>query len=978
MRRRLFAVFSAATALILILFPSLASAGANRQDTTPSTEVSRILEVLSPEERVGQLFVATFQGTSVEPGTAIHTLITRHHLGGVVLTAASDNFDDSAPVSEGAAALTAALQQTANEAAHPAADENGAAPTPTASMYVPLLIGIQHEGNGASGSEIYSGLTPLPSAMALGATWNPEHARLAGDIVGAELSAIGINLLLGPDLDVLLNPRPANLGDVGVRSFGGNGYWVGRMGRAYLEGVKSGSAGRVAVIAKHYPGLGSSDRDVSSGIPTVNQSAAALATNDLPPFQAVANPAADSDVVIDGLLAAHARYTAFQGAVSSATRPLNLDGQALGELLRKPAFANWRASGGLIMSDRLGTPGLRLYYDPTGATFPAFNIARDALLAGNDLLFVGDFGLNPPTDEFDTIVNTIALFVQKYEEDPAFAERVDAAAARILELKLRLYGEYSIERVTPNVPLDDVGRRSQDVFAIARDSVTLLSPSSSELANRLPQQPVRGEQVVFITDTLAAAQCSTCIPHDEFGASALQFAVTRLYGAGGSSQIRSTDLSSFSFDELDDFMSGVPLAPTETPIVEEPTPAEGATGEADASPEPVETAEPKLALGDALAEAEWIVFALRDIPADTVESNPLRRFLAERPDLLAGKKVVVFAFGAPYLLDTTEVAQLSAYYGLYSHSAPFVEVAARVLFGEVTPAGAAPVTVSSTSYDLARQLAPAQDQPFDVFAQLPDQGAATEPTPGEATPTDLEQPEGTPAAAPVVPEGTTATISTSSLIDQNGHVVPDGTGVDFFVRNLAEGGLTQAFAHGTTIGGVAQATLVLDRTGRQEIWAESGAAVSSPLQIEVFVSAPEGTPTIIFETVTPQPTSTSAPPTQTAPAPTATPTPVAEIATEEPPPTVEVRDLLSALLALVVFGAAGWRISNSDGRAISAGVKIVLAVAIGVGAGYNYYALQLPGWAVLDELGSLGPTFTAWAGGGIGLLVGSAWLRRSR
>ena len=65
-----------------------------------------------------------------------------------------------------------------------------------------------------------------------------------------------------------------------------------------------------------------------------------------------------------------------------------MDAAALGEVLRMAQFAEWRQQGGVIMSAPLGRRGVRRYYDPTGTTFPAFEIARDALLAGNDVLFL--------------------------------------------------------------------------------------------------------------------------------------------------------------------------------------------------------------------------------------------------------------------------------------------------------------------------------------------------------------------------------------------------------------------------------------------------------------------------------------------------------------------------------------------------------------------------------------------------------------
>jgi beta-N-acetylhexosaminidase len=106
--------------------------------------------------------------------------------------------------------------------------------------------------------------------MAIGATWVPDLARQVGFVAGSELSALGINLLLGPSLDVLESPREQG-GDLGVRSFGGDPFWVGEMGKAYISGVHEGSTGRIAVISKHFPGYGSSDRLPEEEVATVRK-----------------------------------------------------------------------------------------------------------------------------------------------------------------------------------------------------------------------------------------------------------------------------------------------------------------------------------------------------------------------------------------------------------------------------------------------------------------------------------------------------------------------------------------------------------------------------------------------------------------------------------------------------------------------------------------------------------------------------------
>jgi beta-N-acetylhexosaminidase len=59
---------------------------------------------------------------------------------------------------------------------------------------------------------------------------------------------------------------------LGTHVFGGDPYWTGVMGRAYVEGVRAGAENRLAVVARSFPGKGSSDRSVDVEVPTVRRS----------------------------------------------------------------------------------------------------------------------------------------------------------------------------------------------------------------------------------------------------------------------------------------------------------------------------------------------------------------------------------------------------------------------------------------------------------------------------------------------------------------------------------------------------------------------------------------------------------------------------------------------------------------------------------------------------------------------------------
>jgi beta-N-acetylhexosaminidase len=125
-------------------------------------------------------------------------------------------------------------------------------------------MGISQDGDGYPNDQILSGLTQLPDLMALGATWNTGLAEQVGAISGKELSSLGFNLYFGPSLDVLESPGSTLGNGLGATAFGGDPYWVGAMGSAYISGLHTGSKDRLTVIANHFPGGGSADRPPDS------------------------------------------------------------------------------------------------------------------------------------------------------------------------------------------------------------------------------------------------------------------------------------------------------------------------------------------------------------------------------------------------------------------------------------------------------------------------------------------------------------------------------------------------------------------------------------------------------------------------------------------------------------------------------------------------------------------------------------------
>jgi len=489
----------------------------------PTDPIEQLMAGMTANDKVGQLFLVSFVGTDVGPNSDIAQLIRDLRVGGVVLQASNDNFRNEGNTPEELAQLTDDLQTltfgqpvTSPLPAIAEAESGEESPPdqPSESIPIPLLVAIVQEGDGYPYSYLFNGFTPLPSNMALGASWNPEHAQAMGEIAGRELAAVGVNLLLGPSLDVLETPNPGGKGDLGTRTFGGDPYWVGRMGQAYIAGVNAGSGGRVATVAKHFPGQGGSDRRPDDEVATVQKSLQQLRSVELAPFAAVVGnkEGVDWSVSTAALMSSHIRYRGFQGNIRQLTPPISLASQ-LQDLMALPEFAPWREGGGLLLTDSLGVPAIRRHYDAQLQQFPHRQIARDAFLAGNDMLLLSQFSLRGDWEQ--QLINmreTMQFFRENYENDPGFQQRVDAAVRRILNLKMRLYPrlDWPSHRVSPETLGDVINQGQLAVADSAREAITLIYPGLDELADRLPSAPLEDENILIFTDSRRDQECSTC------------------------------------------------------------------------------------------------------------------------------------------------------------------------------------------------------------------------------------------------------------------------------------------------------------------------------------------------------------------------------------------------------------------------------------------------------------------------------------
>src|SRR5690606_28530847 len=323
--------------------------------------IEHIVQHMTIDELIGQMTWTFVYGNSADDDSmaaqnqdryGVDTpaeVVEKYDLGGVLYFAWANPVVVDDPV--GTAEMSNALQEVS--------EERGSG--------IPLAVTIDQEGGLVA--RMGAPATVLPGNMALGATWDTDLARAQGEILGAELAAVGVNANFAPVVDV--NTNPANP-VIGVRSMGEDPQNVARLGVAQLEGMQSQG---VAAAAKHFPGHGDTETDSHTGLPIVKYDRETLDRHLLPFQEAI-------DAGVDMIMPAHVIVEAIDPDL-----PGTLSHDVLTGLLREEMGFE-----GLITTDALNMAALKeLPTNPIdGSDTPLTDgdIAVLAIQAGSDILLM--------------------------------------------------------------------------------------------------------------------------------------------------------------------------------------------------------------------------------------------------------------------------------------------------------------------------------------------------------------------------------------------------------------------------------------------------------------------------------------------------------------------------------------------------------------------------------------------------------------
>lgn len=287
----------------------------------------------SVEHAVGKLITGKVTGTELDAETA--RLIESGTMSGVTL------FKDNARDLPQLIALVDHLRRLGGE---------------------DFLIAVDQEGGAVQRFDHV--LTPLPSAMALGAIPNSAATRSVSRISAEQLRLLGVNCALAPVLDINSNPRNPI---IGTRAFGAEREQVTELGTVVAEAYLSEG---ILPVGKHYPGHGDTFEDSHMKLAVVRADRSTLQERELYPFIRCAGS-------LPSMLVGHVWLTEFD----KEALPASLSKNVTEQLLRRDVGYD-----GFLMSDDM--PVMKAIVDHWGleeAAVMAINAGLDNLLISGSI-----------------------------------------------------------------------------------------------------------------------------------------------------------------------------------------------------------------------------------------------------------------------------------------------------------------------------------------------------------------------------------------------------------------------------------------------------------------------------------------------------------------------------------------------------------------------------------------------------------------
>ncbi|HSF07082.1 MAG TPA: beta-N-acetylhexosaminidase [Methylomirabilota bacterium] len=304
-----------------------------------------------------------------------------------------------------------------------------------------LLVATDHEGGRVI--MLGRGVTIFPDNLAVGTAGEETFAYRQGLCEGRELRRLGIDLNLGPVLDVLTERYSPN---IGIRSYGKDAMRVARYGTARIRGMAKGG---LAACAKHFPGKGHSPLDAHLRLPRIDSTWDEMRAVHLVPFL---------EAIAAGVACVMTSHPVYPNLDPSGV-PATFSRRIVTDYLRREVGFR-----GVVVSDDLEMGAIT-------ETCPIAEATVRAAAAGHDLLLICH-------TEGAQRAAARAL-TDAYRSGTLPRDGLVTAAERVRQLRQARSRRFE----------DDPSRPEQDgaalAMAMATRAVTLLAPGPAGFARRL-------------------------------------------------------------------------------------------------------------------------------------------------------------------------------------------------------------------------------------------------------------------------------------------------------------------------------------------------------------------------------------------------------------------------------------------------------------------------------------------------------------
>lgn len=339
------------------------------------------------EEKIAQMLLVGFRGTTLDESNYIVRDIRDHRIGGVIL------FDRDAALGTYGRNITSPAQLKALTT------------TLRSLSATPLFIAVDQEGGNVCRLKERYGFPPSVTAQYLGTLNNPIITRMCADSIGATLADHGLNMNFSPVVDLNINPVSPAIGKL-ERSFSADPAIVAAHARLFVE---THDKNHVATCFKHFPGHGSATSDSHLGFVDVTDTWSEV---ELEPYRTL---------IAEGncrmVMTAHV----FNRNIDPDL-PATLSRPFITGLLREQLGFD-----GVVVTDDLQMQGLTQF-------FTYETIVEKSILAGVDIILVSNNLAYDP----EVVPTTISQVAELVRTGRITEARINASYQRIAALKNRL------------------------------------------------------------------------------------------------------------------------------------------------------------------------------------------------------------------------------------------------------------------------------------------------------------------------------------------------------------------------------------------------------------------------------------------------------------------------------------------------------------------------------------------------------------